>query len=152
MANNPNKEAQAQAAFTLARVLQRRAEFGEHLAKKPAPEQAENHQKIIDYYEKTYGKEAVADMKAADGSALRKEHEQILERIAADKEYAATVVERGEAKVSLGDLAGRELFGLRHLQPGKPAPDIEGEDIDGVKFKLSDYRGKVVLLDFWGHW
>jgi hypothetical protein len=35
---------------------------------------------------------------------------------------------------------------------GKPAPEIEGEDIDGVKFKLSDYRGKVVLLDFWGHW
>jgi hypothetical protein len=22
----------------------------------------------------------------------------------------------------------------------------------GRKFKLSDYRGKVVLLDFWGHW
>jgi predicted Zn finger-like uncharacterized protein len=32
------------------------------------------------------------------------------------------------------------------------APDIEGEDLDGVKFKLSDYRGKVVVLDFWGHW
>lgn len=35
---------------------------------------------------------------------------------------------------------------------GKPAPEIQGEDIDGVSFKLSDYRGKVVLLDFWGHW
>lgn len=35
---------------------------------------------------------------------------------------------------------------------GKPAPDIEGEDVDGVPFKLSDYRGKVVLIDFWGHW
>ena len=35
---------------------------------------------------------------------------------------------------------------------GKPAPEIEGEDADGVRFKLSDYRGKVVLLDFWGHW
>jgi predicted Zn finger-like uncharacterized protein len=32
------------------------------------------------------------------------------------------------------------------------APEIEGEDLDGVKFKLSDYRGKVVVLDFWGHW
>jgi cytochrome oxidase Cu insertion factor (SCO1/SenC/PrrC family) len=38
------------------------------------------------------------------------------------------------------------------LQVGRVAPDIEGEDIDGEKFKLSDYRGKVVLLDFWGHW
>jgi predicted Zn finger-like uncharacterized protein len=32
------------------------------------------------------------------------------------------------------------------------APEIEGEDLDGVRFKLSDYRGKVVVLDFWGHW
>jgi predicted Zn finger-like uncharacterized protein len=32
------------------------------------------------------------------------------------------------------------------------AQDIEGEDLDGVRFKLSDYRGKIVLLDFWGHW
>ena len=35
---------------------------------------------------------------------------------------------------------------------GHEAPDIEGEDLDGNKFKLSDYRGKVVVLDFWGHW
>jgi len=46
-------------------------------------------------------------------------------------------------------------------QPGEPieglnkddrAPDIEGEDGDGRPLKLSDYRGKVVLLDFWGDW
>jgi cytochrome oxidase Cu insertion factor (SCO1/SenC/PrrC family) len=35
------------------------------------------------------------------------------------------------------------------LAAGTAAPDIEGEDSDGKKFKLSDYRGKVVLLDFW---
>ena len=35
---------------------------------------------------------------------------------------------------------------------GDPAPEIVGEDIEGVSFKLSDYRGKVVVLDFWGHW
>jgi hypothetical protein len=39
-----------------------------------------------------------------------------------------------------------------HLSIGKEAPEIEGDDIDGESFKLSDYRGKVVLLDFWGHW
>ena len=32
------------------------------------------------------------------------------------------------------------------------APDIAGTDTDGVAFKLSDYSGKVILLDFWGDW
>ncbi|MCR9245427.1 MAG: redoxin domain-containing protein [bacterium] len=34
----------------------------------------------------------------------------------------------------------------------KMAPEIEGVDFDGTRFRLSDYRGKVVMLDFWGHW
>jgi hypothetical protein len=38
------------------------------------------------------------------------------------------------------------------FQVGETAPEIAGEDIDGIPFKLSDYRGKVVVLDFWGHW
>jgi cytochrome oxidase Cu insertion factor (SCO1/SenC/PrrC family) len=38
------------------------------------------------------------------------------------------------------------------LEVGNRAPEIQGEDLDGVKFKLSDYRGKVVMLDFWGDW
>lgn len=38
------------------------------------------------------------------------------------------------------------------LAPGKPAPEIEGIDHNGKPMKLSDYRGKVVLLDFWGDW
>jgi hypothetical protein len=32
---------------------------------------------------------------------------------------------------------------------GQAAPEIEGEDLDGRPLKLSEYRGKVVLLDFW---
>jgi hypothetical protein len=38
------------------------------------------------------------------------------------------------------------------LAIGECVPDIEGEDLDGVRFKLSDYRGKVVMLEFWGNW
>jgi hypothetical protein len=44
------------------------------------------------------------------------------------------------------------LFELQKLSVGKTAPEIDGEDLDGKKFKLSDYRGKVVVLDFWGNW
>jgi hypothetical protein len=53
---------------------------------------------------------------------------------------------------TLGDQARAELFEIRNLAIGKVAPDIEGEDIEGRRFKLSDERGKVVVLDFWGNW
>ena len=45
-----------------------------------------------------------------------------------------------------------QVFKIKNLQVGMPAPDFTTEDVDGVEFKLSDYRGKVVLLDFWGFW
>src|SRR5258705_202705 len=35
---------------------------------------------------------------------------------------------------------------------GEVAPDIDGADVDGNRFKLSDYRGQVVALVFWGTW
>ncbi len=50
------------------------------------------------------------------------------------------------------EAADNALFQMKYLSIGKIAPDIEGEDLDGVAFKLSDYRGKVVVLDFWGDW
>jgi thiol-disulfide isomerase/thioredoxin len=53
---------------------------------------------------------------------------------------------------TLGERATTALGELQRLAVGKPAPEIEGEDADGKHFKLSDYRGKVVVLDFWGHW
>jgi cytochrome c biogenesis protein CcmG/thiol:disulfide interchange protein DsbE len=34
----------------------------------------------------------------------------------------------------------------------KPAADFTLAQADGTKVKLSDYRGKVVLLNFWGTW
>jgi peroxiredoxin len=35
---------------------------------------------------------------------------------------------------------------------GKPAPEIEGKDVDGKPVRLSDFKGKVVLVDFWAIW
>ena len=46
--------------------------------------------------------------------------------------------------------ANDELAVLRLL--GKPAPEIDGVGLDGRGMKLSDYRGKVVLLSFWATW
>ena len=44
------------------------------------------------------------------------------------------------------------FFELDHLQVGKEAPDFEAVDQEGKKWKLFDYRGKVVVVDFWGFW
>src|SRR5262249_11178134 len=41
---------------------------------------------------------------------------------------------------------------INKLVVGAVSPDITAKDTDGKEFKLSEYRGKVVLLDFWGHW
>lgn len=57
-----------------------------------------------------------------------------------------------KGRSTYGELAQRELFDLQNLQVGDVAPEIVGKDLDGIEFKLSDYRGKVVMLDFWGHW
>ncbi len=43
-------------------------------------------------------------------------------------------------------------FTAEQLGVGELAPEIEGVDQDGKPMKLSDHRGKVVLLDFWGDW
>ena len=97
-------------------------------------------------------KQRVADTKDGDSAALEsqvKEAEKLFERVIA--EFAEVQYVRG----TLGTQAESQLKGLRNLLNlvvGKPAPETEGEDIDGNKFKLSEYRGKVVVLDFWGHW
>jgi peroxiredoxin/outer membrane lipoprotein-sorting protein len=44
------------------------------------------------------------------------------------------------------------LPGERVLLTGKNAMDFELKDIQGAQVRLSDYRGKIVLLDFWATW
>lgn len=71
----------------------------------------------------------------------------------ADLERATKVLETlEESSPSLSRLVADLLDEAKRLEPGLPAPEIEGQDTDGIAFKLSDYRGKVVLLDFWGDW
>ena len=41
---------------------------------------------------------------------------------------------------------------LTALKPAKAAPDFALPDLDGKPHRLSDYRGKVVLVNFWATW
>jgi len=143
-AENPSKEAQAHAAVGLGIRLKSNAELARTLQKADA--------KALAKWEENLGKEVVAALRKSDPEALRKEAEQVMERVTKDTDYAKITIPFGEESITLGKLAGRELFEMRSLQPGKIAPEIAGEDIDGKPMKLSDFRGKVVLLDFWGFW
>ena len=73
-----------------------------------------------------------------------------------EKETVLTSVEQEFADLkyrdrTLSDLIRQPLNVLRHLRVGKPAMDIKFPDTDGEEFKLSDYRGKIVMLDFWAN-
>lgn len=47
----------------------------------------------------------------------------------------------------------RELSGvLRTVEPGKKAPDFSLNDPEGRPLKLSDHKGKYLLVDFWASW
>jgi len=68
---------------------------------------------------------------------------------ALQKDFADVEMYKGK---SYGKAAESFLFALENLLVGKPCPDFEASDAEGVAFKLSDYKGKVVLVDFWGFW
>ncbi|MDB5018718.1 MAG: hypothetical protein JWQ84_3550 [Mucilaginibacter sp.] len=44
------------------------------------------------------------------------------------------------------------LDGLRITAIGATAPDFSQADVNGVPVKLSSFRGKYVLIDFWASW
>src|SRR5579883_264409 len=78
-----------------------------------------------------------------------KEATELLEQAA--KLAPDTVIGRS----TIGKFATKEVEGLKAvlaLGVGKPAPQVESTLLDGKKVKLSDYKGKVVLLDIWATW
>jgi hypothetical protein len=87
-----------------------------------------------------------AGLKQADADKKNNEAGDLFERVV--KEFADVKYRRE----TLAEGAKSNLFEIRNLAIGKTSPDLEGEDSDGKKFKLSDYRGKVVVLDFWARW
>jgi len=61
---------------------------------------------------------------------------------------------RGIAQRCVG--ACESLFlnraGMATVRPSQSAPDFSLEDDNGARIRLSEYKGKVVLLNFWATW
>jgi thiol-disulfide isomerase/thioredoxin len=95
------------------------------------------------FLEEGSDKKCFARFIASEPDATTKEAEATLDRV--DKKF--------------GDVPGHddwlrkraraELHEIRDLCDGKQAPEIVGQDIGDKPFKLSDYTGKVVIVDFW---
>jgi hypothetical protein len=141
---HPDAAARAPAGLARAQHLRRNAGFATSL-QKANPEMRAN-------FEKWYGPEYVAFLRKVNPDDLSRQAEAVLDKLVGQKELAAVTYDRRDKKRTVGESAEAELFEMRYLLPGKPAPEITGEDVDGKRFNLSDYRGKVVLLDFWGDW
>ena len=45
-----------------------------------------------------------------------------------------------------------KMEALKVVSVGQPAPDFTLNNPDGIPVKLSEYKGKYVLLDFWASW
>lgn len=135
---NPHRDVRALACLSLAHFLSGRLQRLDLVSGRP---------QLTKEFEDLYGKAYLAELRRQDRAVATREAEAFFEQAARD--YGDVKTPDGG---TVGEKAGAELFEMRHLVVGKEAPDIAGEDQDGRKFKLSDYRGKVVLLDFWGEY
>ncbi|MCP5535976.1 MAG: TlpA family protein disulfide reductase [Akkermansiaceae bacterium] len=71
------------------------------------------------------------------------------------KNIREAVIKSADVKVgnvTVADIARDELFKINNLSKGRTAPDIVGVDSGNRPLKLSDFRGKVVMLVFWSSW
>lgn len=99
--------------------------------------------------EKSEGRDNVAALLERNPERLKEDAERLFEQV---------IAEFGDHPLSpqttLLEAAEKELAALRNQFPelGRQAKEIEGIDLKGQPLRLSDFRGKVVVLDFWATW
>jgi hypothetical protein len=134
---NKHHAVQGQACYALGKLLAQQSDLVRRIKDNPG---------IVENIKRLYGRGYADHLAAADADMLAAEAEKSFQRV------VETCHDVASYRGTLADAAKLDLFEIRNLAIGKVAPEIEGGDIDGRKFKLSDYRGRVVVLDFWGHW
>ncbi len=133
---SPNRQTCARACFELA------------LYKKWLLERAikEMDADWIEHLEKNFGKGSTDYLKELDSDRLTDDAISLLDQL---------IGEFGDVEwfgARFADMARPHHFQLSKLAIGKASPEIEADDVDGVPFRLTQYRGKVVVLTFWATW
>jgi hypothetical protein len=151
LAKSPHREVRAQACYALATILTAKA-------RRPPDSDLEDGEA-----------EPEDEEEATPDKPPREEAEALYETLASEygdvrfvrKKTYADLARTGLAR--LRPKAGRpEPPSVGDEDPGSPAlvglevgmrvPEIAGLDTNGRPMRLSEYRGAVIVLDFWGHW
>jgi hypothetical protein len=131
---SPHRDVQALTCLALAQFLNDKLQMLRLVEDRP---------EMAECYNIVFGMDYLPELQRLGRAELAMRIEKLLERAA--NEYRDVKFRAG----TVGEIAKSELYAMRNLNVGRVAPDIEGKDEDGTLFKLSDYRGKVVLLYFW---
>jgi len=135
---SPHKEVQGLACLRLAQFLNGRMRRFDLVQGNP---------EMARRYAGLFGKDYLEALGRMDRTAAMNEVESLFTRAA---EQFPDVKLPYDGLV--GVTAKSELHEIRHLSVGAEAQEIEGTDENGTPFKLSDYRGKAVLLYFWSEY
>ena len=156
LAKNPVRRIRGLACYDLGRFLENQASYI-RLGRMFDPEQLKARQ--VPIRQESWGYDYEERLNRLDTEALEREAASLYERVI--KEFAEIPLPNplphptGDQLLpgrprTYGDAARLYLHALRDLAIGRPAPEIEGVNLDGKPMKLSDYRGKVVALYFCG--
>lgn len=135
---NPNVGVRLEAKAHLGRVIKEQGEFGFEMKHVKDKEERE-------VFEMIKGEDLFKKSTSGDPAKLIDEAERILKETIAEAEKTSGT--SGAIR-----LAKRLLYEVQYLTEGKMAPETVGVDVNGKEFKLSDFKGKVVGMVFWGDW
>ena len=89
------------------------------------------------------------DLRAGNGESAYRMSAPLIGQLEKEIEVPDPGKEWSDEPFDLGKL---EIDARPTLTKGKAAPDFETKTLDDKTIKLSDFRGKYVLLDFWAVW
>ena len=131
-----SRQTQALACLLLAKMKAGMVRYAELLSNPRFKQELENRM----------GKDQLQYIEQLDVEQVTSEAEALFERFLTE---FPDVTSKG---VNLADAVKNDYFAVSKLAIGKPAPELDGQDLDGKRMLLNDYRGKVVVICFWGTW